>query len=138
VQRPTTNALQQWFGKMHSPQLWAVLQYRPTAGLCHGSYTYEDLLFIQVCSDPPPNNCNTGFGKSHSPLLSAALQNTLAAGLCHCNYICEDLLFIQVCSDPPSMQCNTGFGKTRSHSCGLLFNIGQQQACVTAITRMKI
>ena len=48
--------------------------------VCHCSYTYGDLLFIQMCSDPAPMYCNTVFGKRHSPLFSAALQNRLTAG----------------------------------------------------------
>ena len=39
-------------GKMHSPLFSAALQNRLTAGLCHCNYTYGDLLFIQVCSEP--------------------------------------------------------------------------------------
>ncbi len=46
----------------------------------HCKYTYGDLVFIQVCSDPAPMHCNTVFGKRHSPLFSAALQNRLTAG----------------------------------------------------------
>ena len=83
-------------------------------GLCHCNYTYEDLLLMQVCSDPPPMHCSTCLGKMHSTLSSAALQNRLTTGLCHCNYTYEDLLLIQVCSDPPPMHCSTGFGKMHS------------------------
>jgi len=55
-------------------------------GLCQCSYTFGDLLFIQVCSDPTPVHCNTRFGKKQSPLLSAAVHNRFTAGLCQCNY----------------------------------------------------
>ena len=48
--------------------------------VCHCSYTYGDLLFIQVCSDPAPMLCSTVQGKMQSPLFSAALQNRLTAG----------------------------------------------------------
>ena len=54
------------------------------------NYTMQDLLFIQVCSEPPSMHCSTGFGKLHSPLSSAALQNRLTVCLCHCNYTYED------------------------------------------------
>jgi hypothetical protein len=37
--------------KMLCPQLSAALQDRFAAGLYHCSYTYEDLLFMQVCSE---------------------------------------------------------------------------------------
>ncbi|DBA88307.1 TPA: hypothetical protein ACH3X1_016528 [Trebouxia sp. C0004] len=43
-------------------------------------YTYGDLLFIQVCSDPAPMHCSFVQGKMHFPLFSAALQNRLTAG----------------------------------------------------------
>ena len=96
---------------MQSPLLSAALQDRLAAGSYHCNYTYEDLLFIQVCGDPTPVHCNTVEGKMQSPLLSAALQDSLAAGSYHCNYTYEDLLFTQVCSDsPPVLQC-TGVGK---------------------------
>ena len=47
--------------------------------LCVCKHSYEDLLFIQVCSDPAPMQCSTAQGKMQSPLLSAALPNRLAA-----------------------------------------------------------
>ncbi len=90
------------------------LQNRLTACLCHCNHTCEDLLLIQVCSDPTPMHCSTAFGKMHSTLSSAALQHRLTTGLCHCNYTYEDLLLIQVCSDPTPMHCSTGFGKMHS------------------------
>ena len=46
----------------------------------HCSYTYGDLLFIQVCSEPAQMQCSSVQGKMHSPLFSAALQNRLTAG----------------------------------------------------------
>ena len=70
----------------------AALQYSPcfclngwrtqglAAGLYHCNYTCEDLLFVEVCSDPTPVHCNTVQGNMLSPLLSAALQDRLAAG----------------------------------------------------------
>ncbi|KAL0019316.1 hypothetical protein WJX77_001950 [Trebouxia sp. C0004] len=64
---------------------------------------YENLLFIQVSSDPTPVHCNTVLGKEHSPLLSAALQDWLAIGVSHCAYTYRELFFIQVCSDPAPM-----------------------------------
>ncbi len=85
---------------MHSPLLRAALENRLTAGLCHCNYTYADLLFIQVGSEPTEMHCSTGLGKMHFPLFSAALENRLTAGLCHCYYTYADLLFIQVGSEP--------------------------------------
>ena len=90
------------------------LQNRLTACLCHCNHTCEDLLLIQVCSDPTPMHCSTAFGKMHSTLSSAALQHRLTTGLCHCNYTYEDLLLMQVCSDPPPMHCSTCLGKMHS------------------------
>jgi len=46
----------------------------------HCSYTYGDLLFIQVCSDSAQRQCSSVQGKMQSPLFSAALQNRLTAG----------------------------------------------------------
>ncbi len=58
--------------------------------------TYEDLLFMQVCSDPRSINCNSGFGRMHFSLFSAAVQNRLPAGVCPCKCTYEDLLYIQM------------------------------------------
>ena len=80
-------------GRMHSPLTSAAVQNRLPAGLCHCKYTYEDLLFIQLCSDPAPVHCNIVLGKKQSPLASVAVQNRLPAGLCHCKYTFEDLPF---------------------------------------------
>ncbi len=52
------------------PLLCAAVQNRLTAGLCRCNYTYEDLLFIQMSSDPTPMHCNTVQGKMQSALLS--------------------------------------------------------------------
>ena len=81
---------------------------------CNCSYTYADLLFIQVCSEPAPVHCSTAQGKMISPVFSAALHNRLTACFCHCIYTYADLLIIQVCSEPAPMHCSTGHGKMRS------------------------
>ena len=41
----------------------------------HCSFTYGDLLFIQVCSDSAQMQCSFVQGKMQSPLFCAALQN---------------------------------------------------------------
>ncbi len=82
--------------------------------LCHFNYTYGDLLFIQVCSEPTEMHCSTGLGKVHSPLCSAAVQNWLTAALRHCKHTCGDLLFIQVCSDAKPKPCSSGQGRSAS------------------------
>jgi len=46
----------------------------------HCSYTYGDLLYIQVCSDPAQMLCSKVQGKMQSPLFSAALLNRLTQG----------------------------------------------------------
>ena len=48
--------------------------------VCNCSYTYGDLLFIQVSSDSSHMLCSKDQGKMQSPLFSAALQNRLTAG----------------------------------------------------------
>ena len=105
---------------------------------CHCNYTYEDLLLIQVCSDPPPMHCSTGVGKMHYTLSSAALQSRLTTGLCHCNHAYEDLLLMKVCSDPPPMHCSTCLGKRHFPLSSAALQTGSQHACVTAITPMKL
>ena len=65
---------------MQSPQLSAALQDRLAGGLYHCNYTYEDLLFIEMCSEATPVHCNTVEGKMQSLQLNAALQDRLAAG----------------------------------------------------------
>ena len=62
-----------------SPLSSSALQNRLSAGLCHCSCTYGDLLFIQVCSDATPKHCSTGQGKIAFSLFFAALQNRLTA-----------------------------------------------------------
>ena len=60
------------FGNLQSPLLSAALQNsqnRLTVALCLCNYTYGNLLFIQVCSGPPPMQCITDFDKMHSPKL---------------------------------------------------------------------
>ncbi len=123
---------------LHSPLFSAARQDRLTVAFCHSHCIYKDLLFIQLCSDPTPMDCNTGFTKMHSPLFSAALHNRLTVALCHSDCTYEDLLFMQLCSDPTPMHCNTGFGKCTSQCSVLLCKTAGQQACATAITSMKI
>jgi len=65
---------------IQSPLLSAALQDTLTAGFDHCNDTYEDLLFIQVCSDPTPVQCNTVVGKMLHPVLTAAQQHRLTAG----------------------------------------------------------
>ena len=48
--------------------------------VCHCRYTYGDLLYIQVCSDPAQMLCSKVQGKMQSPLFSAALLNRLTQG----------------------------------------------------------
>ena len=93
---------------------------------------------MQVCSDSTPEHCNTVQGKMYSPVLTAALQDRLAAGLYHCNYTYEGLLFIQVCSEPTSEPATLFSAKCIPQCSVLLCKAGLQQACITAITPMKI
>ena len=48
--------------------------------VCHCSYTYGDLLFVQLCSPLATKHCSKVQGKMHFPLFCAALQNRLTAG----------------------------------------------------------
>ena len=46
----------------------------------HCSYTFGDLLFIQVCSGPAPVHCSSLQGKMQSSLCNAGLQTRLTPG----------------------------------------------------------
>jgi len=48
--------------------------------VCHSRFTYGDLLFTQVCSDPAQMYCSYVQGKMQLPQFSAALQNRLTPG----------------------------------------------------------
>ncbi len=82
--------------------------------LCHCKYTYGDILFTNVCSDPAPMHCSSVQGNMQSPLFSVALQNRLTAALCHCSYTYGDMLFTHVCSDPAPMHCSSLQGNMQS------------------------
>jgi len=71
--------------------------------VCHCSYTYGDLLFIQVCSEATELHCSNDLRRMHAPLFSSALQNRLTAGLCHCNTTYGDLL---LCNVDDLQSCN--------------------------------
>ncbi|DBB03040.1 TPA: hypothetical protein ACH3X1_000018 [Trebouxia sp. C0004] len=90
-------------GKIQSPLLSAAVQSRLTAGLCHCNHTYEDLLIIQVCSDPPPMHGSSFQCKMQSPIFSAVLQDRLTAGLCSWDHTYGRLL-----------HCSTFKGKIHS------------------------
>ncbi len=78
-----------------SPLLSAALQDRLAAGLYHCNYTHEDLLFIQVCSDPTPVHCNFVQGKLQSP-----------AQCCSARQACSRLVSLQ--SHPRRFAVHTG------------------------------
>ncbi len=48
--------------------------------VCHCRFTYGDLLFTQVCSDPAQMHCSSVQGKMQFPLFSVAVQNRLTPG----------------------------------------------------------
>ncbi len=62
-------------------QCCSAKQAQKQAG-CHSTYKYGDLLFIQVCSDPAPQQCSKVQGAMQFPLSSAALQNRLNSRHC--------------------------------------------------------
>ena len=51
----------------------ATVEYRLTTALCNCMYTYEDVLPVQVCSDPTLVRCNTAFGRMHSLQIDSSL-----------------------------------------------------------------
>ncbi len=58
--------------KMHCLLLTAAVQNRVTSGVCLCKYTYEDLRFIQVCSDAQTVHYEIVQGKMHHSTFSAA------------------------------------------------------------------
>jgi len=81
VQRPTANALQLCSRPKSSPHCSLLLcKTGQQQAVCHCSYTYGVLLFIQVCSNPAQMHCSTVQGKMQSPLFIAALQTRMTAG----------------------------------------------------------
>ena len=76
------------------------------------SYTYGDLVFIHVCSDPAPMHCSCVQGKMQSSLFTAALQTQQAPF--PCSYTYGHLVFTQVCSDSTPMHCSSVQGKMQS------------------------
>jgi len=102
--------------------------------LCHCKYTYGDMLFTHVCSDPAPMHCSSVQGKMQSPLFCAALQNRLTAALCHCSYTYRDMLFTHVCSDPAPMHCSSVQGKMQSP----LFSAALQNRLTAATVPLQI
>ena len=124
-QRTAVQIMAKCIAPVHS----AAVQHRLAAGLCqcnhtcedsYSNHTYEDLLFIQVCSPTTPVHAVQFLAKCIAPVHSAAVQHRLAAGLCLCNHTCEDsysnhtyedLLFIQVCSPTTPAHCSTNHGK---------------------------
>ena len=87
--------------------------------LCHCVYTYADLLFIQVCSEPAPSFIQVCSEPAPS-------------------YSYADLLFIQVCSESAQMHCSTAQGKIELPSVQCC---SAKQAhslhCVTVVTAMQ-
>ena len=62
--------------------------------VCDCIYTYGDVLFIQVCSDPAQMYCSSVEGKIQSPLLVLLCKTGSQRAVCHCSYTYGDLLFI--------------------------------------------
>ncbi len=123
---------------MHSPLLSVALQNRLTAGLCDCNYTYGDLLFIQVCSDPKTLHCSTGQGKMHFQLLSVALQNRLTAGCVNATTPMESCCSCRCAVTQHHCTAALVRAKCTPLCSVLLCKTGSQQACVTAITPMEM
>ena len=100
------------FAKKQSPLSKAAVQNKLSAGFCKISYTYKDLLFIQLCSESRTLHCSRVLGNKQSTLSKAAVHNMLSAGLCKYKYICED--FIQLCSDSTTLRCSSVLGSKES------------------------
>ena len=101
----------------------------------HCSYTYANLLFIQVCSDATPMHCSSVQGRMQSPLFNAALQNRLTAGSVSLQlHLLNSLLFIQVCSDATPMHCSSVQGRMKSP----LFNAALQNRLTAGSVSLQL
>ena len=82
--------------------------------VCHCTYTYGDLLFIQVCIETcrsyrcAVTHTNCGLvalpgAKCSSQFLVLLYKTGSQHALCHCKYTYGGWLFVQVCRDPTPM-----------------------------------
>ena len=125
------------FRAKSSPLLSAALQDRLAAGLYHSNYTYEDLLFIQVCSDPKPVQSITVLAKC-SPHCLVLLCKTGLQQACITAFTPMKMCSSYRCA-VTQHQCTAllFFASSSPHCSVLLCKTGLQQACITAITPMK-
>ena len=126
-------------GKTRSPLLSAAQQDWLASGLCHCKHTYEQLLFIQVSTDPTPVHCSTVQGKMQCPHCSVLLSKTGLHQAC-----INANTPMKICSSYRSPltqhQCTAALfrAKCSPHCSVLLSKTGLHQACITANTTMKI
>ena len=112
----STNACSSVQGKLHSR--CSVLLCKPGSqqAVCHCSYTYGDLIFIQVSNGPPQMPCSSVQGKLQLPQFSAALQSRLTAGsvsrhlwsfALHTGVQCASTNALQLCSTQHRLSMNS-------------------------------
>ncbi len=82
--------------------------------VCHSRFTYVDLLFIQVCSDPAQMHWTLFRARCNYHRSVLLCKTGSHKAVCHCRFNYGDLLFIQVSSDPAQMHCNSIQGKMQS------------------------
>ena len=99
MQCPSHNALRQGSGQNAVPtvEFYSARQAQKQA-VCHCSYTYGDMLLIQVCNDPATKHCSTVQGKMQSPIFSVALQNRLTAKQAHSRQCVTAVKPTEICS----------------------------------------
>ena len=111
-----------------APLLFSAALQTSLTCLCPCSYTYGDLLFIQVCSDPTQSTA-ARFRAKCSLYCSVLLCKTSSQqAVCHCSYTYGDLLFIQVCSDPTQSTAARFRAKCSLYCSVLLCKTSSQQA----------
>ena len=97
--------------------------------VCHCSYTYGDLLFIQVCSDQATKHCSKVQGKNAVSTVQCCSAKQAHSRQCVTAVTpMEILLFIQVCSDPTQSTAARFRAKCSFHCSVLLCKTGSQQA----------
>ena len=95
---------------------------------------------VLLCKTGLQLACITAITPMKSPLLSAALQDRLAAGSVSLHYTYDCIYTWSYRCAVNQHQCTASlfFAKCSAHSSALLCKTGLQQACITAITPMKL
>ena len=86
-----------------------------TAVLCHCIYTYQQFLFVQMCTHQTPMHFSRVQGKMHATVFCVAVQNKRAAVLCHCIYTYQQFLFCTDVYTPDTNALQQSSGQNACH-----------------------